>query len=348
MKRLAAGLTGLVFLLFCLGASAQGDSWEQINQPLERPENWRPLVEASPFILGEKTEAGQAGGAPMYLRQWGTYPSLDGSTVCVPLAMELARQLLGMGESDLSGFVSFSTTHYAYERLIGRKPNPTVTIVSENTMMDSSHPVDVMLGTEPSKEELEMAQKAGIALKKVPICCDAFVFLVNAQNPVDNLTLEEIRGIYSGAIRAWSAVGGTEGEIIPFQREANSGSQTAMENLVMKGLALSGAADNYISDGMSELVRQIGSYDNGPNSIGYSYLYYVENLYQSGEVKVISVNGVSPTPENLRSGAYPLTACYYAVYRDGDEGAKNFAQWLAGAEGQKCVKQAGYIPFAAP
>ncbi len=348
MKRIVTIIICLLVSCVCLAAGAQDGSWGQINQPVERPENWQPFVQSSPFILGEKAEAGSTNGMAFYRRPWGSYPSLDGSTVCVPMAMELARQLLDMREDDLKGFVAFSTTHYAYERLIGSTPNPTVTIQSENVMMDNTHPVDVILATEPSDDELKMAADAGVTLKKVPFCYDAFVFLVNAKNPVNDLSLEEIRGIYTGAVRNWSAVGGADAGIIPFQREPNSGSQTAMENLVMKGVPLSGAVDNYVSDGMSDLVRQIGNYDNGGNSIGYSYLYYIENLYKSGELKVLSVNGIAPADENLRSGAYPFATCYYAVYRQGDEDAAAFANWLQGEEGQKCVAQAGYIPYVSP
>ena len=348
MKRIVAIILCLMVSFACMAASAQSGSWGQINQPVGRPDDWQAFVQSSPFALGEKVQAGEANGAAIYQYQWGSYPSLDGSTVCVPMAMELGRQLLGMREEDLKGFVAFSTTHYAYERLIKSAANPTVTIPSENAMMDGTHPVDIILATEPSADELKMAEDAGVTLVKVPFCYDAFVFLVNARNPVNDLSLEQIRGIYTGAVRNWSAVGGADEQIIPFQREPNSGSQTAMENLVMKGTPLSGAVENYVSEGMGELVSQIGSYDNGWNSIGYSYLYYIENLYKSGELKVLSVDGITPSAENLRTGKYLFAACYYAVYRQGDEAAAAFANWLQGEEGQRCVAQAGYIPYVAP
>lgn len=336
----------LTVLLACVPAAA--GSWNQINQPVERAEGWVSYVDASPFALGESAPAPDAPG--VQVRQWGTYPSLDGSTVCVPMGMELARQLLGMAEKDLSGFVAFSTTHAAYERLIGKAPNPTVTILSENAMMDSTHPIDLFLGTEPSAQELALAAEAGVELTMVPFCYDAFVFLVNGKNPVDDLSVQEIRAIYTGKTRDWSAVadsknGQAKGTIIPYQRTKNSGSQTAMENLVMDGLPLSGAVENYVSDGMSDLVQQVGDYDNGQNSIGYSYLYYVDVLYKSGEIKTLSVDGVAPTAENIQNGVYPFSTNYYAVYRKGDENAAAFAQWLRSPTGQQCVRQAGYIPL---
>lgn len=344
MKRLVTVALAAALIFAALPARAEG-SWGQINQPIDRAENWTSFVESSPFVLG--------GSAPLpsdpsiRVVDWGGYPSIDGSTVCVPMAMELARQHLGMKEEDLAGFVAFSTTHFAYERLIGGRPNPTITISSQNAMMDPEHPVDLFLGTEPSDDELQLASDAGVALIKVPVCYDAFVFLVNQSNPVENLSLAQIRDVYTGKTVEWGDVGGEEGRIIiPYQRPKNSGSQTAMENLVMQGVALSGAMDNYISDGMGDLVSAIGDYENGADSIGYSYLYYVDVLYQSGEIKVLSVDGVPPTPENLRSGRYPFATCYYAVYRQGDEIAAAFAEWLQSDAGQRCVEQAGYIPYS--
>jgi phosphate transport system substrate-binding protein len=211
--------------------------------------------------------------------------------------------------------------------------------------MEDNQPVDVLLGTEPSDQELDMAREAGVKLVKVPICYDAFVFLVNRQNPVQSLTLDQIRDVYVGKVMNWSALGGEEQPILPFQREPNSGSQTAMENLVMKGVPMPAAMPNYVSDGMADLIAQIGDYDNGRGSLGYSYLYYLENLYPSGEVRPLSIDGIAPTAENLRNGKYPLTTCYYAVYREGEALGEAFAQWLSGPVGQQCVAQAGYVPY---
>lgn len=351
MKKLMIGL--LLLLLTCCPAWAEEapkaplTSWGAINQPITRPANWVRLVEDSPFALGQA--APWADNESMLIQSYGGYPSMDGSTVCVPLAMELARQHLDVNEDDLSGFVTFSTTHYAYERLIGRQPNPTVTLASRNTMLDPVWPVDLFLGTQPSDEEWAMAQEARVELVLTPICYDAFVFLVNGQNPVKNLSVQNIQDIYGGLITDWGQVGGEKGiNILAYQRAKNSGSQTAMEQLVMQGKQLAAAKENFVSDGMGDLVTAIGDYANGPYSLGYSYLYYVEQLYKSGEVKVLSVNGVAPTADNLRSKKYPFTTCYYAVYRKGDEQTAAFVSWLSSPVGQQVVAQAGYIPYKKP
>ena len=96
---------------------------------------------------------------------------------------------------------------------------------------------------------------------------------------------------------------------------------------------------------MSDAVRQIGNYDNGPGAIGYSYLYYVNTLVESSGIKVLAIDGIAPTEENLQSGTYPFTVNYYAVYRKGDANTEAFVNWLVGTEGQKAVRQAGYVPL---
>ena len=336
----------LVLALLASCALSEGSgSWSQINQSIVRGADWQRFVrDPSDFRLGE--EKPREGSENLSICGWGSYPSIDGSTVCVPLAMELARQWLDLPEEDLNGFVSFSTTPYAYDRLTRGLANPMVTIVSRGVMMDDTHPVDIVIGTGPNADERRAAEEAGVELVMVPVCCDAFVFLVNSGNPVENLTAEQIRGIYSGAIGRWSDVGGAEDSLIAaYQRPHGSGSQTAMEELVMDGYQLAAAESNYISDGMADLIAQIGNYDNSVNAIGYSYLYYVDSLYKSGSLKVLSVDGIPPTAENLQGGAYPFTVNYYAVYAKGNETAARFVDWLVSDEGQACVAQAGYVPL---
>lgn len=347
MKRLLCAL--LICMLCVLPALAENPdtgSWSQINQAVTARENWQRFVteeEAARFQLGEKTPLDGSDG--LYMGDWGAYPSMDGSTVCVPLAMELARQWLGLPEEDMNGFVNFSTTPYAYDRLIRNQANPLVTVKSENVMMDDAHPIDLVLATYPNADERKEAEDAGVELVYVPFCCDAFIFMVNAQNPVNSLTQRQIKEIYTGRVLAWSQVGGEDRGVDAYQRPHGSGSQTAMEEMVMQGLQMSHVNENYISDGMAEAISQVGNYENGLGAIGYSYLYYVNTLVESGGIKVLAIDGIAPTDENLQSGAYPFTVNYYAVYRKGDENTEAFVNWLVSDAGQQAVVQAGYVPL---
>lgn len=332
----------MLLVLPACAEEASVNSWSQINQAVSKGADWQQADTDGSFHLGEKKPL--AGYENLYIGDWGTYPSMDGSTVCVPMAMELARQWLGLEEGDMNGFVNFSTTPYAYDRLTQGKPNPLATIKSQGVMMDDTHPIDLVLATYPNADERQAAADAGVELVYVPFCYDAFVFMVNEKNPVTSLTAQQIRQIYTGQYSSWKALGGESQKLYAYQRPHGSGSQTAMEEMVMQGLELQ-AEENYISIGMDDAVRQIGNYDNGIGAIGYSYLYYVNKLVESSGIRVLAIDGIAPTTENLQSGIYPYTVNYYAVYRKGDSNTEAFVNWLISDAGQLAVRQAGYVPL---
>ena len=327
-----------------IGVADKTGSWGSINQNVERGEDWQQIVTDSPFKLGEITTVTNDGFTDNYCDK-GTYPHIDGSTVCVPMAVEFARQHLGFHDRTANQFVQFSTTHYAYENLM----NPT------SSMQNYVHygfdafiemgGVDLVIATEPSDEELAQAESLGISFKKTPVCYDAFVFITHKDNPVDSLTVEQIKKIYTGEIKNWKEVGGKSEKIRAFQREKNSGSQTAMENLVMGGSDMIDPIEVKIIVGMGELVDTVAEYENETASIGYTYRYYIDTLYKNDNIKTIAVDGIAPTDENIRSRAYPFTTNYYGVIREGDEKSigGQFLQWMLSDEGQKCIAQAGYI-----
>ena len=316
--------------------------WKQINEAVSKGDTWLHFAEGDTFRLGET--APLEGSDSLLISSWGTYPSIDGSSVCVPMAMELARQWLNLKEEDLNGFVNFSTTPYAYDRLINGKPNPLATIKSRGIMMDDTHPVDLLLTARPDAEKLKAAEEAGVELVCVPFCCDALVFTtLDDICSVENLTIKQIRQIYTGEIFSWCQVDEfSTGTITAFQRPEGSDSRIAMEEMVMQGLRMHYVEDNYTTNTMTDYAEQVGNYDNRSDSIGYSYLYYVDTL---PDIVIPAVNGIDPTPENLQSGAYPLTVNFYAVYRKGDTRTEAFVNWLISDEGQMAVAQAGYIPL---
>jgi phosphate transport system substrate-binding protein len=327
-------------------------SWGSISATLDRPEGWRKIVSNSEFQLGGEFLLGywdiQNKKDPYYGRRFGTYPNIDGSSVCVPLAVEFARQHLGLTDEQAREFVSFSKTPIAYEALIMRK-NYGSSIFgngADRQLMDEDHPVDIILVTYPSDDELVLADRYGEPLAIEPICSDAFVFIVNKDNPVDSLTQDQVRGIYSGKITDWSEVGGDDGPIMAFQREPDSGSQTGLEQLVMKGAPLATAPAAMIVLSMEGLIETVAEYDNGKASIGYSYKYYVEQLYKNENVKILCIDGV----EASDTERYPLTVNYYGVIRanDGEESTgRRFLSWICSEEGQSCVRLAGYEPIYA-
>ena len=223
--------------------------------------------------------------------------------------------------------VSHSKTHNAYVNLINGD-------------------TDLILVTAPSEDEKKLAEEKGIELEIVPIVKDAFVFFVNTDNPVENLTLEQIQNIYTGNIKNWKDVGGENEKILAYQRPQNSGSQSGMLELVMKGKKMMSPVTETISQTMEDIIDVISDYNNGKNAIGYSYYYYATQMYTNDKMKMLAVDGIDPTYDNIKTGLYGLQTQYYAVIRK-SEGQNSDARKLLNAmkseRGQDVAKEAGYV-----
>ncbi|AOY77818.1 PstS family phosphate ABC transporter substrate-binding protein [Clostridium formicaceticum] len=256
------------------------------------------------------------------------FPRIDGSTATIPLSEGIVMRLLKTTEEETKSFIVHNKTHSAYVNLIEGN-------------------VDIIFVTEPSSEELQLAEDKGIELEVVPVVKDAFVFLVNTQNPVNSLKLQEIKEIYQGKITNWKEVGGEDIEIIPYQRPKNSGSQTIMENVVMKDLEIMDAPTEFKPEDMGELIERVAGYDNSEKALGYSVYYYASTMYTKDTIKLIGVDGVKPDKETIKNNSYPLSSAYYAVLRKdetSDSSARLLLEWLLSDEGQEVAQESGYIP----
>lgn len=256
-----------------------------------------------------------------------TYPKVDGSTVTIPLSEALAARMMNMTVEGVRPYILHNKTHQAYVNLIEKK-------------------ADLIFVTAPSEEEKALAAAAGVELEVIPVVSEAFVFLVHADNPVAGLTPVEIQEIYSGKIKNWKEVGGADVPIVAYQRPVNSGSQTGFLDLVMAGLTPVDPPLEQIIAEMGMLIDAVASYDNAPDAIGYSYYYFVMDMWGSENIKLLAVDGVQPAPETITSGSYPYTTAYYAVIRSdeaSDSPARQVVNWLLSEDGQKLAEDTGYV-----
>lgn len=256
------------------------------------------------------------------------YPRVDASLAIHPLVDSLASNFLGVPEEELNYEYSKGRTSDVYKNLIDGN-------------------VDVIFAAEPSPDDYAYAASKGVELDVKPTTSSAFVFIVNSENPVDNLTLEEVVKIYKGEITNWKEVGGEDAEIVPYQRPNGSGSQTAMISLVMKDQDLMTAPSIKIAVGMGELVDAVAEYDNSKNSLGYSYFYYINTMYKRDTIKMIGINGVKPTIETIKDGTYPIFTNGYIVTLKNIEEESNAAKWIEAVQserGSKVIEAAGYVP----
>jgi phosphate transport system substrate-binding protein len=256
------------------------------------------------------------------------YPRLDGATAAYPVYGAIVQGLYkGLDENTVKEYVQCNTTPTAYERLINKE-------------------VDAIFVAEPSEKQLKMAEKSGVELEMTPIGKEAFVFLVNQENPVNNLSVDQIKEIYTKKIQNWKKVGGKSGTIMAFQRPENSGSQTVMENKVMNGLEMAPPLEEEYYELMGGLVAGVADYRNYKNAIGYSFRYYVTGMKKNEGIKLLSINGTEPSKENIKTGKYPYTVNVYIVTRK-DTKNKNLdilKNWILSEEGQKIVEKTGYVP----
>ena len=102
------------------------------------------------------------------------------------------------------------------------------------------------------------------------------------------------------------------------------------------------------NDLMSGIIEQVSSYRSKSNSIGFSFRYYVEGIIQNPDIKMLAVDGVLPTAENIRNGSYSVVTPIYAVtYEENDnENVDRLLQWILSEEGQYIIEETGYVGIA--
>ncbi len=315
----------LPILLICL-ICLTGCTSPQIQQPSLSP---TPVVESTPT----PTPTPIAEPAPSVIAfNRSTFPRLNGSTSTAPLGRAIASVLLGESEEEVSDLIQFSRTTQSFRDL----------------MWGSA---DLLIAAEPSLSVLEELDQNGFEITMEPFAYDGLIFVVNADNPVDSLTIEQLQGIYTGEITNWSQVGGDDLPIVPFQRNAEAGSQTLMQKLVMDGLTMMEPPEDYMIDSMAGLMEAVRGYDNTAGAIGYSVYYYASDMRMAEGMKIIAVNGVEPSTQTIRSGEYPLCNPYYvamAADTPQDSMIAILYNWILSEDGQRLVSQMGYASVLDP
>lgn len=249
----------------------------------------------------------------------GDLPVIDGAAALLPVYSAFVHALYPPESVQFDGesytpesAMQYTNTRGAYKAL------------AEGT-------ADIILCAKPSAEQKQYAEEKGRELVFVPVAREAFVFIVNKDNPVDSLTAEQIRSIYSGEIKYWSEVGGKHIPIDAVQRNAGSGSQTTMLGF-MDGTPMK-----------RDPLRFFGS------AIGYSFRYYAEGIVRNGGVKLLAVNGVYPDPAHIADGSYPVTGDVLAVYdaHNDNPNIPVLLDFMLSETGQRIIAESGYSPLPA-
>jgi len=260
--------------------------------------------------------------------------NIDGSTSMMPLHQALRDKF-----SSETNEVKHSKTVDAFNKFIE----------GEN---------DILFGVTFSDELLNEAKNSGINLGQIEITKEAFVFLINKDNPVKSLTEEQLTDIYSGKITNWKDVGGDDARIFPYQRNDDSGSQIRMNKFMGNNKLI---AKTYVAEGMGELTLAVAGfnndfyrsyennvwYDSRKHAIGYNMYTFTEKQFDSKDVILLKVNNVEPNDNTIFDETYPIVIYNYIYYNKNNEKASEFADnlytYLMSEEGQQLISDSGYV-----
>lgn len=257
-------------------------------------------------------------------------PVVDGAAALFPVYSAVVNAVYPediklLDEEDEDCVFVYNNTVDGYYELIGKS-------------------TDVFFGVYPSEGQLEWARDSGEKLNLTPIGKDGFIFFVNKDNPVSSLTTDQIQKIYSGDITNWREVGGKNEKIVAYQRNEDSGSQTEFLRFMGEKDIMEPPTDQ-VEDLMSGIIEEVADYENHTNSIGFSFRYYTETMIANPQIKMISVDGIKPSKENIRNGIYPLNVDIYAVTLKSNKkkNVKKLVDWMLSEQGQYIVEKTGYV-----
>lgn len=196
---------------------------------------------------------------------------------------------------------------------------------------------DICNSSRPMKQsEIKtLKERFGSLGVEIPCAKDGITIYMNENNQVSNLTMEQLKKIYTGKITNWKDLGGKDAKIIVYSRENNSGTYVYFKDHVLKGQDYAPSCQNL--PGTAAVVNAVSKDANGIGYGGHGY---------SKGVKMSKVNGVAPTEANIGSGKYPISRDLYMYLRNKPSGKiKKFVDWILSPEGQKVVTKVGYFPL---
>lgn len=272
--------------------------------------------------------------------EWGfdeEMPVIDGSTSTMPYTNAVYAALFTNYRNHPSIPESHSKSYYAYERLISGEADL------------------LFIAAKPTQDTIDKAAQAGVELEFIPIAYDAMVFFTNGENPVDGLTGEQIKNIYvDNAYDNWTSLGGPDAGLIPYCRNADSGSQALMEEFFLGDKDIHpDIRRETTSLSMASVLTDVWDAhldDPASYALGYSIYYYYQSaswilLPGPDTLKLMEIDGVYPAEATIADGSYPLAGYNYIAIRADqpeDSAARRMVEFMLSPAGQQCVVNAGF------
>ncbi|GHT79745.1 hypothetical protein FACS1894130_09420 [Spirochaetia bacterium] len=302
------------------------------------------IFEYWPFRNGSKAAVLQGTSS---LKLTANLPRIDGATALYPVYAAFVQAVYPENPLLVDDADYYWRQYHplSFDREIGQTGSIVVcgrtAKAYENLIAGNT---DIIFCYEPSRAEIAQAAEKGLRFKRTPIGRDAFVFFVNRTNPINGLTLRQIRDIYSGKTRNWKSITGKDEPVIAYQRPEGSGSQTVLQS-IMGSEPIINPMRELIAQEMGHAVDHVAEYYNYQSAMGYTFLYYVTRMHNNAGIKVLPINGITPSKETIQSRSYPFVKDIYAVTIEGreTENTRRFIQWILGEQGQYLVEKTGYV-----
>ena len=316
-----SGIAALFFVLILCAIPAYRyftvERFKQVNDRI----NWDAY---DPWRAGTKVVVVDA--APEFKIK-KDLPKIDGAYALYPVYSGVVRALYDRQEFDKESWQYLNTngSDMTFAKLLNGR-------------------VDLIFSAPPSKKQLADAAVEGLKYEITPFAKEAFVFFVNSKNPVENLSSQQVRDIYSGKITDWSQIEPKlSGKIKPFQRNEGSGSQTMLQKIMGNTPLMLPLKEDRLG-GMGEIINDVAGYRNYREAVGFSFRYFSTEMFKNGEIKLLAVDGIAPTMENIRNGTYPFIAdCCIITVKPRDENIKKIVDFMFSPAGKELVEKTGYV-----
>ncbi len=201
---------------------------------------------------------------------------------------------------------------------------------------------DICEASRPMKdaEKTKLKERYFTLGVEIPVAQDGLAVYLHESNPLDQLSMEQLKAIYTGQITNWKELGGPDAKIILYGRENNSGTYVFFKDNVLKGADFT--PQTATLPGTAAVVNAVAKDKNG---IGYGGAAYAKGIKFCKVSKVAGGEAFEPNLETVESGKYPLSRNLYWYLRTKPTGdIKKLVDWVLSPEGQKIVAEVGYFP----
>jgi phosphate transport system substrate-binding protein len=264
--------------------------------------------------------------------------------LALPAALVLAGSTAFAGSLVIKGSDTLGAKFVPQlaEAFKAKHPETSFNIAAEGSATGIAAIIDGTAQIGMSSRKVELTEQSAAAAKGVKfqetiVAHDGIAIIVNASSPLTKLTKKQVEQIFAGDVTDWSAVGGKAGTISIYTRNTSSGTYKDFKGLAMKKRDYAPSSQKMA--GNEQIAAEVAK---NPNGIGYVGLAYIK----AEGVKVIPVEGVEITDENVRSGKYPYSRDTYLYTNGAPAGeSKDFIDFAISEEGQKIARQVGFVPI---